>query len=234
MPVARVLLADSQRLFTEALEALFVQDGAHTVVGRSCYADEAISLVRRLQPDLALVNADLAMEGSPALAARMLEECPDMKTLVLGDDQDLELLLGSARAGAVGVVSKTHGADTVLRAVRAALDSEAVIPRRMMLRLVHRFVNQNGGNSPLAKLSPRERQVLALLRRGWDNTQIGAELSISPHTARTHIQNILEKLGMHSKLEVAAYAMQLPIDFIVLPSPGLPASATSATVGTTR
>jgi two-component system nitrate/nitrite response regulator NarL len=158
-----------------------------------------------------------------------------MKILVLGDDQDLELLLASTRAGAVGVVSKTHGADTVLRAVRAALDSEAVIPRRMMLRLVHRFVNQNGGgNSPLAKLSPREREVLALLRRGWDNTQIGAELSISPHTARTHIQNILEKLGMHSKLEVAAYAMQLPIDFIVLPSPALSASAGSATVRTAR
>jgi two-component system nitrate/nitrite response regulator NarL len=233
--VARVLLADSQRLFTEALEALFLQDGAHAVVGRSSSADEAISLVRRLQPDLALVHADLAMEGSPPLAARMLEEYPEMRILVLGDDQDLELLLAVTRAGAVGVVSKTHGADTVLRAVRAALDSEAVIPRRMMLRLVHRFVNQNGGgNSPLAKLSPREREVLALLRRGWDNTQIGAELSISPHTARTHIQNILEKLGMHSKLEVAAYAMQLPIDFIVLPSPGLTASASPATVRTAR
>ena len=228
--MARALLVDSQRLFTEALEALFLQDGTHVVVGRSCYPDEAVAEVRRLQPDMVLVNADLALDGSPTLVARMLQEHPDAKVLVLGDDQDLELLVVSLRAGAAGVVSKTHGAATVLRVTRAALDGEAVIPRRMQLRLVQRLVNLNGGDSPLAKLSPRERQVLALLRRGWDNVQIGAELFISPHTVRTHIQNILEKLGMHSKLEVAAYAMQLPIDFVALPAAAMPPNGASGTI----
>ena len=228
--MARALLVDSQRLFTEALEALFLQDGTHVVVGRSCYPDEAVAEVRRLRPDLVLANADLALDGSPTLAARMLREHPDAKVLVLGDDQDLELLVASLRAGAVGVVSKTHGADTVLRVARAALEGEAVISRRMQLRLVQRLANQNGGDSPVAKLSPRERQVLALLRRGWDNVQIGAELFISPHTVRTHIQNILEKLGMHSKLEVAAYAMQLPIDFVALPDAAMPPNGASGTI----
>ena len=216
--MARALLVDSQRLFTEALEALFLQDGTHVVVGRSCYPDEAVAEVRRLRPDLVLANADLALDGSPTLAARMLREHPDAKVLVLGDDQDLELLVAALRAGAVGVVSKTHGADTVLRVARAALEGEAVISRRMQLRLVQRLANQNGGDSPVAKLSPRERQVLALLRRGWDNVQIGGELFISPHTVRTHIQNILEKLGMHSKLEAATYAMQRAVELAANPN----------------
>jgi DNA-binding NarL/FixJ family response regulator len=69
-------------------------------------------------------------------------------------------------------------------------------------------LQKSAADSPLSRLSPRERQVLLLLRRGWDNAQIGHELFISPHTVRTHIQNILEKLDMHSKLEAATFAMQ--------------------------
>jgi DNA-binding NarL/FixJ family response regulator len=63
-------------------------------------------------------------------------------------------------------------------------------------------------DAPLNRLSPREREVLALLGRGWSNAQIGRELYISPHTVRTHVQNILQKLEMHSKLEAATFAMQ--------------------------
>ena len=63
-------------------------------------------------------------------------------------------------------------------------------------------------DSPLRRACPRERQVLALLSKGWDNARIGRDLFISQHTVRTHIQNILEKLGMHSKLEAATFAMQ--------------------------
>jgi DNA-binding NarL/FixJ family response regulator len=72
-------------------------------------------------------------------------------------------------------------------------------------------------DSPLARLSPRERQVLSLLSRGWDNPRIAQELFISQHTVRTHIQNILEKLGMHSKLEAATFAMQQSMELELTP-----------------
>jgi DNA-binding NarL/FixJ family response regulator len=216
--MARVLLADSQPLFNEALEALFSRGESHRVVGRCSSAEEAFSAVRSLHPDLVLVDAALGLDGSPNLVVRILEAHPGAKVVVLGDDRDVDLLLAAIRAGAAGVVGKTHGASTVLRVSDAVLAGEGAVPRAMLLELARRMVSRDqAADSPLARLSPRERQVLALLSRGWDNARIGRDLFISQHTVRTHIQNILEKLGMHSKLEAATFAMQRSLDLELAP-----------------
>jgi DNA-binding NarL/FixJ family response regulator len=209
MLMARVLLADSQPLFNEALEAVFSRNGAYKVIGRCSSAENAYTAVSCLRPDLVLVDAAVGLEGSPNLVARMLETCPETRVIVLGDDHDAELLLTAIRAGAAGVVGKTYGGSTVLRVAGAVLDGEGAVPRGMLLELARRMVSRDRmAASPLSRLSPRERQVLALLSRGLDNAQIGRDLFISQHTVRTHIQNILEKLGMHSKLEAATFAMK--------------------------
>jgi DNA-binding NarL/FixJ family response regulator len=216
--MARVVLADSQPLFNEALEALFSRDDAHQVIGRCSLADDAFTVVSSLRPDLVLVDAALGLEGSPNLVARMLEACPGARVIVLGDDHDADLLLAAIRSGAAGVVGKTYGASTVLRVAGAVLDGEGAVPRSMLLELARRMVSKDrAADSPLSRLSPRERQVLALLSRGWDNAHIGRELFISQHTVRTHIQNILEKLGMHSKLEAATFAMQRSMELELTP-----------------
>jgi DNA-binding NarL/FixJ family response regulator len=217
MAMARVLLADSQPLFNEALEALFSRDDAHQVIGRCSSADDAFTHVASLRPDLVLVDAALGLEGSPNLVKRMLEASPEARVIVLGDDHDADLLLAAIRAGAAGVVGKTYGASTVLRVAGAVLEGEGAVPRAMLLGLARRMVATDRPNSPLSRLSPRERQVLALLSRGWDNARIGRDLFISQHTVRTHIQNILEKLGMHSKLEAATFAMQRSTELELTP-----------------
>jgi len=216
--MATVLLADSQPLFNEALEALLSRGAAHQVIGRCSSADDAFAYVSSLRPDLVLVDATLGLSGSPNLVGRMLEVCPEARVIVLGDDHDAELLLVAIRAGAAGVVGKTYGAGTVLRVAGAVLEGEGAVPRGMLLELARRMVSRNrASDSPLARLSPRERQVLALLSRGWDNTRIAQELFISQHTVRTHIQNILEKLGLHSKLEAATFAMQQSMQLELTP-----------------
>ena len=207
--MALVLLVDSQPLFNEALEALFTRDGEHQVVGRSSSPKEAFAMVQGLEPDLVLVDAALGLSESPSLVDRVLRERPGTKVIALGDDRDANLLMTALKAGAAGVVGKTHGADTVLRVARGVLNGEGAVPRTMVLEVTRRLIaGEQFSGSPLARLSPRERQVLALLSRGWDNARIGRDLYISQHTVRTHIQNILEKLGMHSKLEAAAFAMR--------------------------
>ena len=207
--MARVLLVDSQPLFNEALEALFARDGQHEVVGRSSSPAEAFAMVQRLRPDLVLVDAAIGLGETPSLIDRVLGERPTTRVVALGDDRDVNLLVTVLKAGAAGVVGKTHGADTVLRVARGVLGGEGAVPRGMVLEVTRRLIaGERFSGSPLARLSPRERQVLALLSRGWDNARIGGDLFISQHTVRTHIQNILEKLGMHSKLEAAAFAMR--------------------------
>jgi two-component system NarL family response regulator len=218
MAMARVLLADSQPLFNEALEALFSRGDAHQVVGRCSSATDAFAHLSSLRPDLVLVDASLGLEGSPNLVTRILEARPEARVIVLGDDHDADLLLAAIRAGAAGVVAKTYGASTVLRVAGAVLEGEGAVPRAMLLELARRMAARDRtSDSPLARLSPRERQVLALLSRGWDNARIGRDLFISQHTVRTHIQNILEKLGMHSKLEAATFAMQRSTELELTP-----------------
>jgi DNA-binding NarL/FixJ family response regulator len=216
--MATVLLADSQPLFNEALEALLSRGAAHEVIGCCSTAEDALAQVSSFRPDLVLVDAALGLDGSPNLVSRMLEACPEARVIVLGDDHDLDLLLAAIRSGAAGVVGKTYGASTVLRVARAVLEGEGAVPRGMLLGLTRRMVSREGTpDSPLARLSPRERQVLSLLSRGWDNPRIAQELFISQHTVRTHIQNILEKLGMHSKLEAATFAMQQSMELELTP-----------------
>ena len=215
--MATVVLADSQPLFNEALEALLSRGAAHQVIGRCSSAEDAFTAVSSLRPDLVLVDAALGLEGSPNLVVRMLEACPEARVIVLGDDHDADLLLNAIRSGAAGVVGKTYGASTVLRVAGAVLAGEGAVPRSMLLELARRMVATDRPSSPLSRLSPRERQVLALLSKGWDNARIGRDLFISQHTVRTHIQNILEKLGMHSKLEAATFAMQRSMELELTP-----------------
>jgi DNA-binding NarL/FixJ family response regulator len=218
--MARVLLADSQPLFNEALAALFSRDDAHQVIGCGSAAEAVLAQVASLRPDLVLVDAGLGLEGAPNLITRILQARPQARVVVLGDDHDAELLVAAIGAGASGVVAKTYGAGTVLRVAGAVLAGEGAVPRAMLLELARRMVARDQApDSPLSRLSPRERQVLALLSRGWDNARIGRELFISQHTVRTHIQNILEKLGMHSKLEAATFAMQRSAEFPPTPGP---------------
>ena len=173
--MARVLLADSQPLFNEALEALFSRDDVHQVIGRCSSAEDAFTAVSSLRPDLVLVDAALGLEGSPNLVARMLEACPEARVIVLGDDHDADLLLAAIRAGAAGVVGKTYGASTVLRVAGAVLEGEGAVPGHAAGAGPPHGLDRPA-DSPLSRL-PRERQVLALLSKGWDNARIGRTCS---------------------------------------------------------
>jgi RNA polymerase sigma factor (sigma-70 family) len=125
--------------------------------------------------------------------------------------EPLEHSLDEAAAGTVGpeALSQEIATQTV-RARQAVPGGEGVVPTAMLPQLFRRLLDMGdrATDAPLNRLSPREREVLALLGRGWSNAQIGRELYISPHTVRTHVQNILQKLEMHSKLEAATFAMQ--------------------------
>jgi DNA-binding NarL/FixJ family response regulator len=208
--MARVFLADCQPLFNEALEALITRDGRNQVVGQASTAMQVTESVVQLGPDLVVLDADLGLTSRPTLVETLLLELPDTKMILLAQETDIDLLLLAIRAGALGVVGKKSGTQTVLRAVQAVLDGEGVVPRSMLPELFRRLIDlgDRASDTPLNRLSPREREVLVLLGRGWSNARIGEELYISPHTVRTHVQNILQKLEMHSKLEAATFAMQ--------------------------
>ena len=114
--MARVFLADCQPLFNEALEALITRDGTNEVVGQASAVPQIVSSVPQLKPDLFVIDAGLALSSRPTLVEKILAELPDTKVILLAQDTDIDLLLHAIRAGAVGVVGKKSGTQTVLRA----------------------------------------------------------------------------------------------------------------------
>jgi DNA-binding NarL/FixJ family response regulator len=132
--------------------------------------------------------------------------------VLLADREDEDLLIGALEAGASGFLSKSAPLGELIQAARRVRDGEVLIPPRLLgpllFRLIRRRREQNDAMRQVSKLTGREKEILALLTGGADNNGIAQALVISPGTARTHIQNVLSKLGVHSRLEAAAFVIR--------------------------
>jgi DNA-binding NarL/FixJ family response regulator len=205
----RILIADEHSLFRQALRvALESQPHLH-VVAETQTGCQAAMEARRLHPDVALLSLSLPHCDGVEATLRLQQEAPDCRSLVLAEQEDLETLLEALEAGARGYLSKNSPLHDLIHAVEAIHRGETLIPPWMLGPLLGALIRRRRDDTralqQAAWLTRREREVLALLARGKDHNGIARELVISPETARTHIQNILSKLGVHSRLEAAAF-----------------------------
>jgi DNA-binding NarL/FixJ family response regulator len=209
--MVRILLADAHSLFREAVKAVLDGENNLEVIAEAKDGVEAVTLAIQSQPDVALVDANLP-NGDGIKATQMIKErVPDARVVVLADDEDQETLVGAVEAGANGYLTKESPLADLIDATRAIYAGETLIPRAMLgpllARLIRRRKDQDHALKRMSRLTHREKEVLALLAGGADNDAIAEALVISPQTARTHIQNILGKLGVHSRLEAAAFVI---------------------------
>lgn len=208
----RVLIANGQSLFREAVRAGFESQGDLVVVAEAADGVMAVAQAERCRPDVAIIDGRLAGCDGIQTTYLIKERLPRCKVILLGDTQDEAELIAAVEAGASGYFTKETPFAVVMEATRAVHLGETLIPTRMLGtvldHLTHRRTEKDAAIRRLATLTCRERQVLALLSEGSDNEAIAEALVISPQTARTHIQNILSKLGMHSRLEAAAFVIQ--------------------------
>jgi DNA-binding NarL/FixJ family response regulator len=173
---------------------------------------DAVSEATRSAPSVAVLDVDLP-NCDGVRASRMIKErVPDCRVLLLAAEEDHQVLADGVQAGASGYLAKTASLEELIDAIRAVSRGDTLIPARMLGQLLERLVmrrrTQDEAIRRMSRLTPREREVLTLLARGGDNDSIAQALVISPQTARTHIQNVLVKLGVHSRLEAAALAIQ--------------------------
>ena len=212
----RILLVDGNSLFRQAVGGALNRVDGLEVVAESQTASVAVSDAERLQPDLIVVDGDFFVSWLPAFIADVREASPDSKILVLTSEEDLGALVEALKAGANGYLTKETSLEELVHGARGVAHGDVVVPPQMLGQLVTTLVQQGGKKTDdsimtLSKLTRRERQVLALLADGSDKDAIARQLAISPQTARTHVQNILAKLGLHSRLEAAAFARKHPI-----------------------
>jgi DNA-binding NarL/FixJ family response regulator len=207
-----ILLADSQSLFREAVKVVLESEPGLEVVAEAGDGLEAVREAERTRPDVALVDLNLPNGDGIRATYMITEQVPACRVAVLADLEDERVLVDAVEAGASGYLTKECALSELIDAARAIYAGETLIPRRMLgpllARLIQRRREQDGALRRTARLTRREREVLALLAEGADNDAIAQTLVISPQTARTHIQNVLSKLGVHSRLEAAAFVMQ--------------------------
>lgn len=208
----RILLADPHGLFREALRTGLESEQDLRVVGEARSGPEAVAEIERSVPNVAIVDMDLPITDAAGTTTVIMERLPSCRVLVLGSTEDCQRLTQVLDAGASGYVTKEAPLADLIDATRAVHRGETQIPPEMLgpllTTLLRRRRELDGAHARIARLTRREREVLALLADGADNDDIARVLVISPQTARTHIQNILTKLSVHSRLEAAAFVMQ--------------------------
>jgi DNA-binding NarL/FixJ family response regulator len=173
------------------------------VVGTRGTVAEAIEAARALRPDVVLLDVHMPDGSGIEAAAAIKKDRPETQIVILTSDEEESVLRSAVQAGVTGYLSKHETAAQVLQAVRSAAQGEALIAPYMLARLL-RGMQKKDAPQPVTPLTPRELDVLRELSLGHDNEVAGKALKMSPNTVRTHVQNILAKLKVHSKLEAVS------------------------------
>jgi DNA-binding NarL/FixJ family response regulator len=206
----RVLLVDDHQLLTGSLSQLLAQEPDMEVVGVAGTVAEAKAMARE-RLDVVLMDYRLP-DGTGAEAARSIKaRWPEARVVMLTALNDDETVLESIQAGADGYVTKDRAVEDVVGAVRAAHAGEILLPRSVIMGIAERVAaaRDRGGDRRHAEpLTPRELEVLRALTDGLSTPEICDRLFIAPNTLRTHVQNIMAKLRVHSKLEAVAFGLR--------------------------
>jgi DNA-binding NarL/FixJ family response regulator len=199
----RVLIVDDHAVFTDALSTILRTEPEIQVVGTGATVREAIASARTLQPDVVLLDVHMPDGSGVEAAATIKKDRAQTQVVILTSDEDEAVLRSAVQAGVTGYLSKHESAAQVVQAVRSAARGEALIAPYMLARLLH-GLQKKDAPAPVTPLTTRELEVLRELSLGHDNDAVAKQLRMSPNTVRTHVQNILSKLDVHSKLEAVS------------------------------
>lgn len=202
---ARVLVLDDHPVFAASLARTLRDEPDIDVVGVEHSVSDGLAVLDA-GIDLVLCDFRLTDGDGVEFTRAALERQPDLRVVMLTASNDESTLAAALEAGCTGFVTKSEPLDTVIAAVRGAMLGEAVITPTLLTRLLPRLGARTRGRNP--DLTVREREVLRLIVRGLSNQEIAGELTIALDTARNHVRSILSKLGVHSKLQAAAVAVQ--------------------------
>jgi NarL family two-component system response regulator LiaR len=203
----RLVIADDHVLVRQGIRAFLDTYEDLAIVGEAEDAATATQLCAAQKPQVALV--DLVMPGGGIAATRDIRAAsPETQVIVLTSFEDARQILAAVQAGALSCLLKDIDADGLAEAVRKAARNEAVLHPRVAGYLLDalRHGNTTPGNNAFETLSAREREVLTLIAEGLSNQRIGERLEISEKTVKTHVSNILTKLGVTDRTQAAVFA----------------------------
>ncbi len=211
--VTRVLIVQDHPLLASALARILESEDDLTVAGVARRGDEAATLAARDRPSVVLMDFRLPDSSGPAAAAKIKLAVPSAAIVFHSADETETSLLDAIDAGAIAYLTKAATADQIVEAVRKAAVGEVLIPVELFAKAIarqHKVVNDAQARRNLsAQFTRRELEVLWLLAEGNDTAGLAARLNIAPHTVEWHVRHVIEKLGVHSKLQAVIAAVRL-------------------------
>jgi len=207
----RVLLVDDHPLFRKGLASLLAREKGFEVVGEAQDGAEALNKTKNLKPDLVLM--DIYMPGGNGLEAtrRIREALSSVKVVILTVSEEDKNLFEAIKSGAHGYLLKKIEPRNLFEMLRGVFRGEAPISRATAAKILNEFAAQAHRateETPEEKLTPKEREVIELLTKGWTNKEIGNKLRITENTVKNHLKNILDKLHLENRVQAATFALQ--------------------------
>lgn len=206
----QIILIDDHTLFRSGIKALLSRQTDFEVIGEAADGFSGVKLVEQLRPDVVLLDLDMpVMNGREALA-QILSAQPQQTVIMLTVSEDSDDLTECMRLGARGFLLKNINADFLLDSIRKAVNGDNVFSPEMTSRLVQSLIAPGSVRSSqtLATLTPRELEILGYLAAGHSNKVIARHLALAESTIKVHVQNILRKLNLTSRVQAAVFAVQ--------------------------
>lgn len=212
MTPIRVLLIDDHTLFRSGIKLLLQRQKCFEVVGEAGDGLEGVKRAKSLKPDVVLLDLHMpGMTGREAVG-QILDESPQTRVVMLTVSEDAEDLVECLRAGAAGYLLKNIETDYLVNAIQSAVRGESVMSPQMTGKLVSELRSQpkaSAATEPGAEtLTPREREIIILLAKGASNKEVARTLDVAESTVKIHVQSILKKLKLSSRVQAAVYAVE--------------------------
>lgn len=210
MSKAKILVVDDHALFRKGIISLLSQIEELEIIGEASNGEEGVLKAKELKPDIVLMDVEMPeMDGVEAVK-HIKKALPECKVVMLTISDEDDVLFKSIRNGAQGYLLKSIDPDDMIREIRGLLKGEAALSKAIASKILKEFSNisRKGKEINLQKynLSEREKEVLSLVAEGLTNKEIAASLDITENTVKNHLCNIMEKLHLQNRVQLATFA----------------------------
>jgi two-component system, NarL family, response regulator LiaR len=206
-PLIRILIVDDHVVVRQGLKSMLVSRHGMEVVGAAANGIEALAMYRELQPDVTLMDMEMPGKKGPQVIAEIKAIDRQARILVLTSFGEEEKIAAAIKAGALGYLLKDSSTDDLLTAIRTVYEGNLLLSQPLVAKMVTGLQDNQPPPVDLA-LTQRELDVLKGIAAGCSNQEIAVDLSVGVNTVRTHVSNILSKLGLENRTQAALYALE--------------------------